>query len=186
MPYKDPDKRREYARRWRENNPDYARQWHLDNPDKEGEYQRQYCANNAAKKRASRQQYYEANVDKVNEANRKWYEDNRAAVLDKQRQWRKDNPDRAAAKWARRRARKAGATIGDPTAIAAREAEIRESCWCVWCQAKVDDLHVDHIWPLSKGGPHSVENLQGLCAKHNLKKGDKLLPQLEAGNGCRG
>ena len=34
--------------------------------------------------------------------------------------------------------------------------------------------HVDHIWPLSKGGPHLSWNLQVLTAKENLSRSDKI------------
>jgi 5-methylcytosine-specific restriction endonuclease McrA len=35
-----------------------------------------------------------------------------------------------------------------------------------------DDIHFDHITPWAKGGETVLENIQVLCAKHNLAKGD--------------
>jgi len=34
-----------------------------------------------------------------------------------------------------------------------------------------DNFHVDHIQPISKGGPHTFDNLQILTARENLVKG---------------
>ena len=46
---------------------------------------------------------------------------------------------------------------------------------CVKCGSK-DNLHFDHIIPYSKGGSSLVaENIQLLCARHNLAKRDKLV-----------
>jgi hypothetical protein len=36
------------------------------------------------------------------------------------------------------------------------------------------DLHVDHIFPESKGGEATMENLQCLCRTCNIKKGAKV------------
>jgi 5-methylcytosine-specific restriction endonuclease McrA len=38
-----------------------------------------------------------------------------------------------------------------------------------------DELHFDHVVPLSKGGTSMVEgNIQLLCARHNLEKSAKI------------
>lgn len=44
---------------------------------------------------------------------------------------------------------------------------------CAICKSK-DNLTVDHIVPISKGGKHSSDNLQVLCSYCNTKKGNKL------------
>lgn len=58
--------------------------------------------------------------------------------------------------------------------------EIKVEVWkrdkgkCVVCGAK-DELHFDHILPFSKGGTSiEAENVQLLCARHNLEKRDKI------------
>ena len=59
--------------------------------------------------------------------------------------------------------------------------EIKLEVWkrdggrCVTCGAD-DELHFDHILPFSKGGTSiKVENVQLLCARHNLEKSDKII-----------
>lgn len=50
----------------------------------------------------------------------------------------------------------------------------RDKGQCVSCGSK-DNLHFDHILPYSKGGTSlKVENIQLLCARHNLQKHDKI------------
>lgn len=50
----------------------------------------------------------------------------------------------------------------------------RDQGRCVEC-GELDNLHFDHIIPFSKGGSSLVaENIQILCARHNLRKGDKI------------
>ena len=51
----------------------------------------------------------------------------------------------------------------------------RDKGCCVTCGA-TDELHFDHIIPYSKGGTSlKAENIQLLCARHNLEKRDKLV-----------
>lgn len=54
------------------------------------------------------------------------------------------------------------------------EAYKRDKGVCVKCGSK-DNLHFDHILPYSKGGTSlKVENIQLLCARHNLQKSARL------------
>ncbi len=50
----------------------------------------------------------------------------------------------------------------------------RDAGHCVQC-GSADNLHFDHIIPFSKGGSSLVvENIQILCARHNLEKRDRI------------
>jgi hypothetical protein len=50
----------------------------------------------------------------------------------------------------------------------------RDNGKCVAC-GSTDNLHFDHIIPFSKGGTSLLaENIQLLCARHNLQKLDKI------------
>lgn len=50
----------------------------------------------------------------------------------------------------------------------------RDGGCCVTCGAE-DELHFDHVLPFSKGGTSlKAENVQLLCARHNLQKSAKI------------
>jgi len=60
-----------------------------------------------------------------------------------------------------------------PTAVKL-EVWKRDGGKCVMCGA-TDELHFDHIIPFSKGGTSlKADNVQLLCARHNLEKKDKI------------
>jgi|SRR5690348_312462 len=59
-------------------------------------------------------------------------------------------------------------------------SDVKRAVWkrdkghCVQCGSK-DNLHFDHIIPFSRGGSSLVaENIQLLCARHNLAKRDRI------------
>lgn len=55
-----------------------------------------------------------------------------------------------------------------------REVWQRDGGKCVLCGAS-NELHFDHIVPYSKGGTSlTAENIQVLCARHNLQKRDRI------------
>lgn len=44
---------------------------------------------------------------------------------------------------------------------------------------KKSERHLDHVIPLSRGGAHSEDNIRVTHARCNLKKGTKLVEELD-------
>lgn len=50
-----------------------------------------------------------------------------------------------------------------------------QNALCVLCRVSLETgYHMDHIFPLSKGGKHVAENIQLLCPTCNVRKSAKL------------
>lgn len=57
-----------------------------------------------------------------------------------------------------------------------RQVKIRDNYTCQCCGKYMPDevgLHIDHIVPVSRGGKSILSNLQVLCDKCNLRKGNR-------------
>lgn len=89
--------------------------------------------------------------------------------------WNKQHPEAMWAKDARRRARKAASPRTETiNRLAILE---RDGGRCHICGRKVGKgFHLDHLIPLSKGGPHTAENLRVAHPRCNLTRGAGRLP----------
>lgn len=86
-------------------------------------------------------------------------------------QWKRLNKDKVREQCDRRRALKRGVVAVKFTLA---ELEQRLSMFgfkCWMCGAPYE--HVDHVKPISKGGPHMLSNLRPACAPCNLRKKNK-------------
>lgn len=87
-------------------------------------------------------------------------------------------PSRAWSEWLRARGRdpknpKARGTVSAKK----REAVLRRDGFvCQICGGRIllDELHIDHIHPVARGGSDDVENLQAAHAMCNLRKGTQV------------
>jgi len=130
----------------------------------------------------------------VNQYKKQWYQENREQMVEYNKQWRQENPeynkqwrqenseyfkkrrqenkDMYAEYRARRRALKRDAVpeiLTDCPAEKERLVQIYK-LRDLLTKATGVEYHVDHIWPLSKGGPHWSGNLQIITAEENLSK----------------
>lgn len=81
--------------------------------------------------------------------------------------------DALSKQWRRQLAEKRSISKYVPDAIKAVVYQ-RDGGRCVECGYEGPYLEYDHIWPRSKGGLTTVENLQLLCGQCNRKKGNRV------------
>jgi 5-methylcytosine-specific restriction endonuclease McrA len=69
-------------------------------------------------------------------------------------------------------------TRSAPSDVRVMVDEKQRGRFCVACAENgtphlVDDLVLDHLLPLSKGGDNHWSNLRWMCRRHNLQKGNR-------------
>lgn len=131
--------------------------------------------NNREAKLASRKTRYENNKEYTLEQNKKW----RAAHLEQHREqcreWAKSNPEAMRAIVSRRRAKRLEVG-GSYSKKDIQNMYAAQGGKCLGCKCDMSEsgYHVDHVYPLSKGGSNNPDNLQLLCPTCNRSKADKL------------
>lgn len=107
-----------------------------------------------------------------------WYQANKDKHREACRNWRRRNPNAVLANATRRRMRMRGGN--EAIEVIDREAVwLRDHGLCGLCAEPVafDLMHVDHIKPLAKGGPHTFNNVQSSHPRCNLRKKDREVPK---------
>lgn len=97
-------------------------------------------------------------------------------------EWRRNNPDSYIRSVAKRRAH----VSFDVDDRDLRRLMLRQMSKCNHCGVYLDKnvsrfVHLDHIVPLSRGGTHSIGNLQYLCQSCNVRKLDRLEVEVRFG-----
>lgn len=166
----DPEKYREKSRRVRaKRSPEYAK-----------ELRRvQYCKHNEGEKQNPTYQkaWRKKNAQKLLEYQRAYAENNREYIRNRNKRYRQNNVEKVRfitrkAKLARR-AREAGAT-GTFTQKQINLLRKNQRGKCYWCKRAYGKRpHLDHVWPLAKGGSNGAENLVLSCRTCNVRKNAK-------------
>ena len=122
-------------------------------------------------------EYREANKDHLEAKRRKYYEVNKEEIAAYRRAKYKANPRKfldGNHRW-RARVRESSAVKFSEESLLQRMAYFGNKCYM--CGGPFE--HVDHVKPLSKGGPHMLSNLRPACGSCNCSKGSKWpLPSL--------
>ena len=174
------EKNKEQSRVWYEANKEYAKKraklYREANKEKRANIDKLYREANKEKIRERRIAYREANKEILRERCKAYREANKETLRERKRLEFKRNYHKRKhtyrANWAAYMARKKDAI---PFALDGCPLE-KERLLKIYklrdviSKATGVEHHVDHMWPLSDGGPHWSGNLQIITAEENLRK----------------
>ena len=106
-----------------------------------------------------------------------YYRENKEHILAYTREYYRQDPERKLVWTRNRQAIIAGATIGHVPPDIKEILRKEQEGMCGICNTLVldgDSVHVDHIIPITRGGPHTVANLQYTHGSCNDQKNNKL------------
>tara|TARA_R100000544_G_C2183849_1_gene38235 strand:- start:42 stop:524 length:483 start_codon:yes stop_codon:yes gene_type:complete len=134
--------------------------------------------------KAAWKNYYksEQNKEKVKVTNAAYYQANKEKILTTQKAYNEANRDKRSANQAKRKALKIKqipTQVRDCLIEKKRLYHTYELC-AVFTKATGVQHHVDHMWPISDGGPHWSGNLQIITATENMSKNSTVDPNIKA------
>ena len=117
-----------------------------------------------------RKRYYAINRDKKLTSMKKYREKNLEKIKKYQKEYGKSLKGMATIK-NKKHKRRDSTKQGDATAIQMMELQQRAKT-CYWCGISLQKtkIHIDHYFPLSKGGQHTLNNLVVSCQLCNNRK----------------
>tara|TARA_R110000744_G_scaffold245318_1_gene362061 strand:- start:274 stop:969 length:696 start_codon:yes stop_codon:yes gene_type:complete len=156
----------------------YDAEWWQNNKEKKRIYDAKYQQNNKEKRRIDQAEYRQNNKEKIRIGQAKYRQNNKEKIRIYDAKYKQNNKEIICYHNSTRRAKLLNAI---PSWLLNCKVEKKRisSYFALseWYQ-KIDGIkrHVDHMWPLSDGGPHWSGNLQILTALENNKKWAKVCP----------
>lgn len=151
-------KRAAYQKAHKAEQYEHLKKWRKNNPEKAREAGRRQYANNPLHHQAVKNAWREANVEKIK------------AI---QRTHRLNNLEKFAEKQHIRRAKM---RLNGVYQVSVKELVKLYSSPCIAC-GTTEQVTIDHIIPIARGGRHSIGNLQPLCLTCNSSKNARTMAE---------
>ena len=173
MPYKDPQKRQESQRNYRQKHRvlfrERAKAYYLKEREAIRERRRVYRQLHRDLILQRKKAYREAHLVALQMCDKVYYQNHRDRILERRKVYKTNNLVKDRVQQARRRARKQGlpATLTVEQWLAIQVAYKHR---CAYCGSKPKKLTQDHVVPLSKGGGTTPDNIVPACTSCNSRK----------------
>ena len=183
--------KRIYRSKNKEKIAEYDKIYRADNKEKIDKQMKRYRIKNQVGDIEKRRIYYLENKEKIATKGKEYRLKNQDILKKKQIEYRKNNKEKIREKnvlWRtanpekrklqrkqnklKRRATKMGVII-KVTQKELNELIKNSNNICFWCDEYTEMIHIDHIYPLSKSGGHTINNLCISCPPCNLRKSNK-------------
>jgi hypothetical protein len=156
--------------------------WRKANPEEQKRRSRAQHDKNKEKSNEARRANYRANEDRERKQRKSYYEKTAEKQKQSSKEWRINNPEKARSQGRRIRAMRASVYTEDYSTDQVLE---RWGINCHLCGLPIDllaprsthakgwelGLQLDHVIPLSSGGPDTLENVKPSHGKCNIAKG---------------
>lgn len=116
----------------------------------------------------AQQQYWREHPDAKKEHDRQWHRES---------WWLRYQTDPELRLYIRQKSKRRKAMMRDSVAVQVEAKQLRarfaqfDHC-CAYCGVSGEDLHIEHVVPISKGGPHALGNIIPACQRCNFSKRD--------------
>jgi len=142
--------------------------------------------------------YHRANPEKSRQTSKKYDKENRDKRVVHEQRYKKSNPEKVK-EWGRKKNRKREALKRNNAHAPYSEKQVLDKYGnlCHICQTPIDlsaprkcgnpgwdnGLHIDHLYPLSKGGPDNLDNVRPAHGRCNVIKSAKVFKEMSGTNG---
>ncbi len=159
------DEHREYKKK-------YAKEYYKKNKEPVREKQRLHRIKNIEKYKEREKRNTILFKDYIKDRSKAYYIKNKEKIIEKIKEYSQTEKGKIIRRNMNQR-RRLLVKDGDVTTNQLQEL-ISKSTHCYWCKTKLkNEYQIDHYFPISKGGKHTISNLVITCPTCNLKKNAK-------------